>query len=495
MSPLLSLILIPLVTAAFCMAGAVPRRISLFGAGANLLLSLYLLASYNLEIGGFQFVSENALFPAYGISFSLGADGLSMVLLLLATLVTFAAVWVTPQVEKSPGMFYACLLFISAGAIGAFASIDLFFFYAFHELALIPTFLMIGMRGTGNNKDAAWKITIYLGLGSLVLLAGLAFLITAPAGGVSTFDMTQLGSLTRTIEGPVQERIYLVLLLGFGTLVSLFPFHSWAAPAYAAAPAPVTMLHAGVLKKFGLYGLLRVAVPMLPLGHSAEWIQHLLIVLLVGNILFVGLVTIAQKEVDTMLGNSSVMHMGYIFLGIASGSAIGYSGAVLLMFAHGVSIALLFALSASIRENTGTLQFHRLGGLAQSAPFLGLAFGMAAFASIGLPGFANFAAEINIFFSGFASKSPDHFGWLQTGTVLALWGVVISAVYMLRAFRAVFKGPLPDSLKSPVSDLTLSERIPALLLLAALLLTGFAPNLLLRAVNPVVQAITAAAAR
>ena len=154
-------------------AGSAPRRISLFGAGANLLLSLYLLASYNLEIGGFQFVSENALFHAYGLSFSLGADGLSMVLLLLATLVTFAAVWVAPQVEKSPGMFYACLLFISGGAIGAFASIDLFFFYAFHELALIPTFLLIGIWGSGDRQRIAWKVTIYLAFGSFILLLGL----------------------------------------------------------------------------------------------------------------------------------------------------------------------------------------------------------------------------------------------------------------------------------------------------------------------------------
>jgi NADH-quinone oxidoreductase subunit M len=494
---LLDLLIVLPILAAVVMAFGLPARpAALAAACANLAIGL--LLAFRFDYGNataFQFAAIRPVLDNPAIGLNVGIDGMSLVMVLLTVLVTFAAIWIRPARGTDDALYYASSLLIAAGAAGAFVSTDLLFFYAFHELALIPTFLMIGMRGTGNNKDAAWKITIYLGLGSLVLLAGLAFLITAPAGGVSTFDMTKLGALTRTIEGPVQERIYLVLLLGFGTLVSLFPFHSWAAPAYASAPAPVTMLHAGVLKKFGLYGLLRVAVPMLPLGHSAEWIQHLLIVLLVGNILFVGLVTIAQKEVDTMLGNSSVMHMGYIFLGIASGSAIGYSGAVLLMFAHGVSIALLFALSASIREKTGTLQFHRLGGLAQSAPFLGLAFGMAAFASIGLPGFANFAAEINIFFSGFASKSPNHFGWLQTGTVLALWGVVISAVYMLRAFRAVFKGPLPDSLKSPVSDLTLSERIPALLLLAALLLTGFAPNLLLRAVNPVVQAITAAAAR
>ena len=264
MSPLLSLILIPLVTAAFCMAGSAPRRISLFGAGANLLLSLYLLASYNLEIGGFQFVSENALFPAYGLSFSLGADGLSMVLLLLATLVTFAAVWVTPPVEKSPGMFYACLLLISGGAIGAFASIDLFFFYAFHELALIPTFLLIGIWGSGDRQRIAWKVTIYLAFGSFILLLGLIGLWLAVPEGLRTFDirlLQQLGYAGLLTPGPA---VYLLLFFGFGILIALFPFHTWAPEAYASAPAPAAILHAGVLKKFGLYGLLRLVVPIFP---------------------------------------------------------------------------------------------------------------------------------------------------------------------------------------------------------------------------------------
>jgi NADH-quinone oxidoreductase subunit M len=251
------------------------------------------------------------------------------------------------------------------------------------------------------------------------------------------------------------------------------------------------MLHAGVLKKFGLYGLLRVAVPMLPLGHSAEWIQHLLIVLLLGNILFIGLVTIAQKELDMTLANSSVMHMGYIFLGIVSGSAIGYGGAILLMFAHGVSIALLFALSAAVKERTGTLQYHRLGGLAKQAPFLGLIFAMGAFASIGLPGFANFAGEVNIFFGGFANKHQDCLGWVQWATILALWGVVMSAVYMLRAFRAVFKGE-SSGISSGISDLECCSRVPVLLLTAALLVVGFYPNILLKAVDPVVKALAPA---
>ncbi len=496
MSPLDLLIFLPILAAVAMAFGAPARKTALAAAGANLVIGLWLMVQFDYGKPGMQFqarsgdvILDRVVLEAPHMAFNFGMDGMSLVMVLLTVIVTLAAVWQKPAKEGGEGMFYASSLLIAAGAMGAFVSTDLVFFFAFHELALIPTFLMIGLRGTGNNREAAWKITVYLGLGSLVLLAGLAWLAVAAAkGGPMTFDMAQLAAAAQTIEGGTQEKIYLTLLLGFGVLVSLFPFHSWAAPAYASAPAPVTMLHAGVLKKFGLYGLLRVAVPMLPLGHSAEWIQHLLIVLLLGNILWVGLVTIAQRELDMVLANSSVMHMGYIFLGIVSASAAGYSGAVLLMFAHGVSIALLFALSAAIKERTGTLQFHRLGGMAASTPWLGLMFGMGAFASIGLPGFANFAGEVNIFFGGFANKPADHLGWVQWATILALWGVVMSAVYMLRAYRAVFKGE-PSPLSAAATDVKGLARVPVLLLVAALLVAGFFPNLLLKAVTPVVEAL------
>jgi NADH-quinone oxidoreductase subunit M len=489
LSPLDLLIFLPIIAAVTMAFGAPARSAALAAAGVNLALGLWLALQFD-PAGGMQFVATRAVLDSPAMGYNVGADGLSMVMVLLTVIVTFAAAWVRPPKEGGEGFWYSSILLIAAGAMGAFVSTDLVFFYAFHELALIPTFLMIGMRGTGNNKDAAWKITIYLGLGSLVLLAGLAWLAVAAAkGGALTFDMAALKANAAGIDAGTQEHIYLALLIGFGILISLFPFHSWAAPAYASAPAPVAMLHSGVLKKFGLYGLLRVAIPMLPLGHSAEWVQKILIVLLLGNILFIGLVTIAQKELDMVLGHSSVMHMGYIFLGLVSGNAIGYGGAVVLMFAHGISIALLFALCATVREKTGTLQFHRLGGMAKSAPVLGLLFGMGAFASIGLPGFANFAGEVNIFFGGFANKSAcGCLGWVQWATILALWGVVISAVYMLRAYRSVFKGQ-PGQAVEGVTDLACCARLPALLLVAALLITGFFPNLLLDLVRPVVEAI------
>jgi len=492
LSPLDLLIFVPLAAALAMAAGAPARLTALVAALINLGITAWLLQKFDYTAGAtFQFGAIRPVLEDPRIGFNVGMDGMSLVMVLLTSTVTLAAVLMRPVKAGGEALYYSSSLLISAGAMGAFVATDLLFFYAFHELALIPTFLMIGMRGTGDNRDAAWKITIYLGLGSLVLLAGLAALVTTASGtGITTFDMAQLRELAPKIAPAAQEPIALTLLLGFGVLISLFPFHSWAAPAYASAPAPTSMLHAGVLKKFGLYGLLRVVVPMLPAGFHAEWIQHLLLVLLLGNILFIGLVTIAQKELDFTLGNSSVMHMGYIFLAIASGNALGYSGAVFLMFAHGISIALLFALCSYVREKTGTMQLARLGGLARFAPFLGLTFGMAAFASIGLPGFANFAAEVMVFLGGFKDKPADHLGPLQVTTILALWGVVISAVYMLRAYRKVFLGE-PADISAKATDLPFASRLPVLLLLVALLATGFVPELLMKAIRPFADALAA----
>ncbi|MBA3651730.1 MAG: NADH-quinone oxidoreductase subunit M [Chthoniobacterales bacterium] len=481
---LLFLVIAPLLTALLILIGAPARLTALLGSAITLLASAVAFFLYEPARGGFQLISSFPISSTWRLQFLLGADGLSLVMLFLAALVLLCAVWFTPPVEKSEGLFYACLLFIAGGAIGAFASLDLFFFYAFHELALIPTFLLIGIWGSGNRYAAAWKITIYLGLGSFVLLLGLILLYRSVPADLRSFDLRVLQEVAANggILPRAQNQIFFLLLVGFGVLISLFPFHTWAPEAYASAPAPAAMLHAGVLKKFGLYGLLRVALPLLPEG-AQHW-RTLLIVLLLGNIIYIGLVTIAQKRLDWMLGYSSVMHMGYIFLGIASANVIGLNGAALLMFAHGISIALLFALAGEIRRRTGTLVLSDLGGLGKMMPFAGFAFGVATFASIGLPGFANFAAEVMIFFGAFRVGAEwQGFHLFQVATVLALWGVVISAVYMLRAYRAIFMG-LPNDRLIALPDLAHTLRLPVVLLIAATMIVGFFPNTLLRVLQP-----------
>jgi NADH-quinone oxidoreductase subunit M len=478
----------PLIAALLILIGAPARRTALLGAAATAGATLVALFLYDPARAGFQFVSSFPISQTWRLQFLLGADGLSLIMLFLAALVLLCAVWFTPPIEKSERLFYACLLFVASGAIGAFASLDLFFFYAFHELALIPTFLLIGIWGSGNRFAAAWKVTIYLGLGSFVLLLGLILLYRSVPPALRSFDLRALQAVAANggIPADAQNQIFFLLLIGFGVLISLFPFHTWAPDAYASAPAPAAMLHAGVLKKFGLYGLLRLALPLLPEG-AQHW-NTLLIVLLSGNIIYVGLVTIAQKRLDWMLGYSSVMHMGYIFLGIASANLIGLNGAALLMFAHGISIALLFALAGEIRRRTGTLVFTDLGGLGKAMPFAGLAFGLATFAAIGLPGFANFAGDVMIFFGAFrVGAGWQSFHIFQIATVLALWGVVISAVYFLRAYRAVFMGAAnPKALRdwSAPPDLSRTLRLPITLLIAATVVVGFFPNTVLRLLRP-----------
>lgn len=472
---LLLLVFLPVFAFLAILLGAPARLTAVAASTINLILGLIAVVTWKSPIWAFSTsVLEK---PALHLAFAF-TDGMSVIMVLLSVIVTLAAVLSGKSPEGREELYYSSSLLISAGALGAFAATDLFFFFAFHELALIPTFLMIGILGRGDRRQAAWKITIYLGLGSMVLLAGLVWL----ANLTGTFNIPTMITNKALIPAASQTGIAALLIVGFGTLVSLFPFHSWAAPAYASAPAPVAMLHAGVLKKFGLFGLLRLAIPLVPNGLQ-YWLTPLL-VLLLGNILWVGWVTISQKRLDLMLGNSSVMHMGYIFLAIAALVAfpenpLARSAAIILMFAHGISIALLFGLTDRIERSTGSLDLHDLGGLAKSAPGLAFLFGIAAMASIGLPGLANFSGEVLVFLAAFKSyNGTTGLGPVQIACILSIWGVVISAVYMLRAYRNIFQGPAVKS-TATATDITLAERIPATLLVFALFAVGLYPNLLL----------------
>jgi NADH-quinone oxidoreductase subunit M len=489
---LTTLLLVPIVTAIALLLGFGNRSWAKASALVQLALTLFVWSGYDQTLGGYQFVSSSEpLFAGLDLRFSLGVDGLSLLLLLLTGLVTVAAVWMSPKIEKRANLFDGSVLLISAGAAGAFLAKDAFFMYAFHELALIPTFLLIGYWGSGERQNVAWKVTLFLAVGSIVLLAGLVDLYLAIPAALRSFDLQKLQEVAaqHLIPATAQVRPWLLLTAGFGILISLFPFHSWAAPAYASAPTPVAMLHSGVLKKFGLYGIIRLVVPFLPEAFKQPvWgnctAQDLLLALLLCNILYIGLVTIAQRKLDYVIGYSSVMHMGYVFLGIASMNLIGLSGACLLMFSHGLSVAALFAVSGAIREREGSLNFERLGGAAKAVPYLAICFALATFASIGLPGFSNFASETLVFFGGFQNGAST---FLKTATILALWGVVISAVYMLRAYKAVFLGERTAS-AAKWADLDGSARFALAALPVALLLAGFFPQYFLGYLKPTLEA-------
>ena len=426
------------------------------------------------EAHGYAFLTDYSTgLDRLGVGLKLGLNGISLPLFVLAGLVGFAAGLYAIQSKAERMKTYLLLLLVMhAGLMGTFASVNVFFFYFFHELALIPTFIMVGIWGGRDRTYAAMMMTVYLTLGAMLSLVGLIAIYVK--SGATSFDLMVLrDTLASTPLGETtQKHIFGLLLFGFGILVSLWPFHSWAPLGYGAAPSSAAMLHAGVLKKFGLYGLLQIALPLLPFG-AHQWSHALAATAGVGNVLVIGLVTMAQRDLKQMVGYSSVMHMGYAFLGIAAGSVLGAGGVVMLIVAHGLSVALLFLLSTSVYRRTHTFDMDQMGGLARNAPVLAGLFVAATFASIGLPGFANFWGELPIFV---ALWSFSH-----ALTVVALTGTVVSAVYGLRAAALVFFGPPTEAFArvaaaDPPPDITWSERIPALVLVAALLFVGFWPR-------------------
>jgi NADH-quinone oxidoreductase subunit M len=374
---------------------------------------------------------------------------------------------------------------MSGGILGAFASLDLFFFYFLHELALVPTFIMIGVWGRGERKNyATFQITIYLSIGALIALIGLIALYLQ--SGANTFDIPKLIEYAKThpLATSAQDFIFPLLLFGFGILVSLWPFHSWAPLGYASAPSPTAMLHAGVLKKFGLYGLIRIALPLMP--QAAHSWMNFLAWLCLGNILYVGWVAMRQRDLNLLIGNSSVAHMGFIFLGIASLNLIGVTGAVLIMIAHGFLAALTFALSGYIYQKTGTLQISELGGLCRPLRFIGTALLMAAMAGCGLPGFANFVGEVTVFFGAWKI--------FPLVTTLAVWGaLIIGAVYMTRAIRNILHGPVPEKFSNLADATSLWRKLPYALLLASLFVFGCFPRLLTEQIKPDAEKIVSMA--
>jgi NADH-quinone oxidoreductase subunit M len=414
----------------------------------------------------------------FGISLELGLNGVSLPMFVLAGVVGLAAggYAMYSQVDRL-NAYLGLLLFMVSGLMGVFASVNIFYFYFFHEFALIPTFILIGWWGGPGGRSAAMEMTIYLTLGAMLSLIGLIALYFL--SGATSFSLVDLGrSIAHGgLSLHTQAKIYSLLLFGFGILVSLWPFHTWAPTGYAAAPAPAAMLHAGVLKKFGLYGLLQIAVPLLPAG-AGYW-NPLLAWLALGNIVIIGAVTIAQRDLKLMVGYSSVMHMGYIFLGIVCMSMLGVGGAVLLMFAHGLSVAVLFLLGDAIYNRTQTYDFGAMGGLCQKAPLLSGFFVAATLASAGLPGFANFWGEFSVFIALW-----EYQPWMVAAAAL---GVIISAIYGLRAVSHIFFGqPTPafqPLFDRPLPDIRLYERLPAILLLGVLMFVGFWPAAITRGIN------------
>jgi NADH-quinone oxidoreductase subunit M len=477
MSPLTLIFLLPLLAA--LILALIPRNfrfvirsLALLATLVSMVIAICAFCKFDSHDSqsGFRFEEQHAWAPAAGISYHVGADGLNLGLILMGAVVLFAAVCVSWRITTREKEYYILILLMGGGILGAFASLDLFFFYILHELALVPAFILIGVWGVGKDKNyAAYQITLYLSVGALLVLAGLLAVYLQMPADSRTFDIVKLTAYFKAnpMQAGAEHWIFPLLLFGFGILVSLYPFHTWAPLGYGSAPTGAAMIHAGVLKKFGLYGLLRIALPLMP-DEAQRW-AYIIAALGLGNIIWCGAVAMRQRDLNLLIGNSSVAHVGFAFLGIASMSVIGFTGTVVVMVAHGFLAALTFALSGYLRDELKTLDMDEMGGLLRRLPFIGTVMIMAMMAGCGLPGFAGFFGETLVFFG-----SWDH---SKLVTVLAIWGaLIIAGVYMLRAIRSIWHG---DKEWPALSDVISPwRRLPYILLLAGLIIFGCFPRLL-----------------
>jgi len=361
---------------------------------------------------------------------------------------------------------------------GVFVSFDLFTFFLFYEVAVLPMYLLIGLWGTGRKEYSAMKLTLMLVAGSAFILAGILALYFQ--SGEMTFDLTRLAGIP--FPTPFQNWVFPLIFVGFGVLGALFPFHTWSPDGHASAPTAVSMLHAGVLMKLGGYGCLRVAMYLLPEG--AQLWMPIFLVLITINVTYGAFGAIRQTDLKYITAYSSVSHCGLVLFGLAAMTYAGLKGAVLQMISHGLMTALFFCLIGMIYGRTHTRQIDELGGLMKVMPFLCVSFVICGLAGLGLPGLSGFVAEVTIFFGAFANAAPLN----RICTVLAILSIVVTAVYVLRTANQVVNGPLKSAFRE-LGDAGLMEKLPVSILLFSLFAMGLLPGWIIELVNGAVDPI------
>ena len=444
------------------------KAISILSVFSSLVFAITAFMKYDRALAGWQFVDKIRWVPALGISYHVGVDGINVVLLLMTAILSFAGVWITFSVKNRVKEYFIFYLFLIAGCFGTLSSLDIFFMYFFYECAVVPVFPLIGIWGSGNKEYATMKLTLYLTLGAVLALV--ALLSVYFATGLNTFDLVVIQEALKTHPLPVsfQRWAFPFIMVGFGVILTLWPFHTWSPMGYAAAPTSVSMLHAGVLKKLGAYAIIRLGIGLMPAG-AVIWMPVVAWIAVI-NIIYCGLVAYTQKDLKYILGYSSCSHMGYILLGLSCLTPAALNGTLFFMFAHGLMAALGFALVGFIYEQTHTRMIDDWGGFGKKVPFIATLFIMMSMASVGLPGFGNFVGEMMILLGAW-----DKY---RIQAVFAVAGLVITAGYMLKTVRLSMQGPLNKHGIS-LSDAGGLQRLPYLLLISILILVGFLPSLLL----------------
>lgn len=484
--------ILPLASAGVLMAfpagnASAVRRFTLLANGAVLALVTYLAAvfAFNPPVAApgatesaLAFAAKIPWIPSFRIFYQVGVDAISMAMMFLAAVIMFTGTLASWNIGARSKEFFILLQILGAGVFGSFISFDLFAFFLFNELTLIPTYLLIGLFGSGRKEYAAMKLNLMLMGGSALILVGILGLYFQ--GGTRSFDILELSQAR--FDESFQLWAFPALFLGFGILGNMFPFHIWSPDGHASAPTAVSMLLAGVHMKLGSYGCLRIAMYLLPEGARA-WMDVFLVLAAAGTI-WGAIVAAKQKDLKYLNAYSSVAHCGLVFVGLAVLTATGLRGAVLQMLAHGFITAAVFCLIGMIYSRTHTRLIPEMGGLMSSMPFLAVSFVIAGFAALGLPGLAGFVAELNIFLGAFA---PDRV-LTRVCAALAVLSIVITAVYVLRATNAILHGP-PREGDHAISDATWIEKAPVGLLLLCILAMGVYPGPLVDLVDGALQPI------
>jgi NADH-quinone oxidoreductase subunit M len=465
------------------------RWIAAVGCGSHLILTAFVTFCYCIAMKGdsvsmqaatlskLYLVEKVPWFESLGIQYFVGIDGISLAMVILTSIVIFAGVLASWYVETRTKEFFALLLILVTGVFGVFVSFDIFLFLMFYELAVLPMYLLIGVWGTGPKEYSAMKLTLMLLIGSAFVLVG--FLALYHASGLRTFDLQQLAQVH--FPSDFQKWVFPMIFVGFGVIGALYPLHTWSPDGHSSAPTAVSMLHAGVLMKLGGYGALRIAVYLLPQG-AITWGLFFMVLATI-NIIYGAFVAIMQKDLKYFTAYSSVSHCGFVLFGVATLNIIGFKGAVIQMFSHGIMTALFFALIGMVYGRTHTRMIDQMGGLAKKMPWLATMFYIAGLASLGLPGLSGFVAETHVFFGGFFGNSWTDTRIMQILTVIAVMSIVVTAVYVLRGLAGVFQGPIKNHHFEDLTDATIPERISTGLLVLVLFVVGLFPFLFIKLID------------
>lgn len=441
---------------------------------ASIVVTALIAMAFDYGATGYQLVERVAWLPSVGIGWVAGIDGISLPLLVLTAIVFFTGVLVMWELEERVKEFFAFMTLLVTGVFGVFVALDLFFFLFFYEVAVLPMYLLIAVWGSTRKEYGAMKLTLYLLAGTALVVP--AVLALSMASDAPTFDMTVLAQ--QHYNRSFQLFIYPFLFLGFGVLAGVWPFHTWSPVGHVAAPTAVSMLHAGVLMKLGAYGILRVAMVLLPEG--AQYWAGAAAVLATVNIVYGAFVALAQTDLKFVIGYSSVSHMGIVLLGLATLSVDGINGAVFQMFSHGIMTALFFAAVGYIYDRYHTREIGRLGGLSRHVPVASAFFIVAALTGAGVPGFASFWAELLVFL-----------GALRVYPVLAavvVGALILTLAYSIRVIVLAFFGAAREQ-HPPVADIPPFLSLPRAVLVAVLLILGFYPRLVLDVIDPATRAL------